>query len=324
MSDISEAGSNRDPLPPQTTELSWRKLSNDDLTTLVELAAESQLVDGGLVFLNEPQHLRHRYFPNKSGTSIGAFSRDGSLIACSTVHLVGDSDKPMVRIVGQVRLDWRRRGLGSYLMEWSLIQARNIGSASAEQWQLQVSTETLTEPARKLYQSHGFNPTMEELVMTRELGVSLPDQSLPSGVILDNWEPALSQEFFATYESSFRERPGFPGWSMEKWLDWCFEEDDAKPEWSLLARSAGKPAGFLVAGVEESGGFVVQVGVVPEQRRRGIASSLIIEAMNRMKADGITVAILTVNVNNPGAIKTYESLGFQTSGHRGRFERSAP
>ena len=46
-----------------------------------------------------------------------------------------------------------------------------------------------------------------------------------------------------------------------------------------------------------------------------------VEAMRRMREAGETETQLTVNINNPGAIKTYQQLGFETVGRRARYEQ---
>jgi ribosomal protein S18 acetylase RimI-like enzyme len=90
-----------------------------------------------------------------------------------------------------------------------------------------------------------------------------------------------------------------------------------------LARAGDVPAGFLTAATNPPYGFVVQIGVIPTQRRRGLGSALMVETMRRMRVAGATATQLTVHVNNPGAIQTYAELGFATVGHRARYERIA-
>ena len=68
---------------------------------------------------------------------------------------------------------------------------------------------------------------------------------------------------------------------------------------------------------------LLQVGVIPAQRRRGLASALIVETLRRMRADGEGSADIAVHLNNPGAIQTYLGLGFETLGRRAKYERPA-
>jgi mycothiol synthase len=66
--------------------------------------------------------------------------------------------------------------------------------------------------------------------------------------------------------------------------------------------------------------WIVQVGVVPAARRRGLAAALVSEALGRLRAEGSDQAWLTVNVNNPGAAAVYRRLGFEGRGRRARYQ----
>jgi len=310
------------PAPPSLAGLIWRPITGEDLAALVALAAECHLADGGLAFMNEPGNLKSRYFPDAPGAAIGAFAPDERLVACATVHLARESDTERAMIVGQVRPDLRNRGIGAYLMRWSQVQAQTLfTAATVDQRLLQIATESLTESASRLYHAHGFESVDEQLVMRRDLHLPLPDRALPRDVTITVWQPDLAEQFFHAYDASFHDRPGFPGWSAAEWIARRTDDDNFKPEWSLLARAGDVPVGFLTAGTEHPGGFVVQIGVVPAQRRRGLGSALMVETMRRMQAAGATSVQLTVNVNNPGAIRAYAQLGFATVGRRARYER---
>lgn len=309
------------PAPPPTAGLNWRPISAADLEAASELARTCHLADGGLAFMIQPANLQNRYFPDAPGVAIGAFTPEGHLVACTTVHRSHDADTQKARITGQVRPDWRRRGIGTYLLRWSQEAGwRLLAEATAGPHVLQIATESLTAPADRLYRAHGFAPVFEELVMRHDLHLPLPDDALPPDVTLTHWQPDLAEQFFQAYDASFRDRPGFPGWSAAEWLAWVVD-DYFRPEWSLLAHVAGVPVGFLIGTAETPDGFVLQVGVTPAMRRRKLGSVLLVEAMRRMKADGAASTQLTVNTNNPGAIQTYTRLGFATIGRRARYEQ---
>jgi len=313
------------PAPLLYPGLTWRIITRADLAALVELALECQRVDGGLALLNEPGTLRERYFPDEPFIGWAAFAPNGRLAACASVRILHQSDAPRARITGQVRPEWRSQGLGTALMRWSLAQAQALLRAAAvEKGLLQIATEALTAPADHLYRAFGFEPVFEELVMQRDLGLALPERPLPEDVTLTSWQPALAEQFFQAYENAFRDRPGFPGYSAGQWIADTLENECHKPEWSLLARTGdGLPVGFLSASAEAPGGYVVQVGVIPAQRRRGLASALMVEALRRMQVDGKSAVQLAVNLNNPGAIQTYLALGFVSAGRRARYERTS-
>ena len=312
------------PTPPTIAGLTWQLITSDNLAALAEMATKCHLADGGLNFMLEPDNLKDHYFQDGPGATIGAFSADKHLIACATVHIVGDLGRKRAIIAGQVRPDYRHRGIGTYLMHWSQVQAKALFTTHPVDKQLlQIATESLTEPTHDIYLAHGFEPIMEELVMWRNLDQSLLYRPLPPDVTLTTWQPDQVDQFFQAYQASFQERPGFPGYTATEWITNRNEDENFKPEWSLLACRDNVPLGFLTSAANPPYGFVVQVGVIPVRRRSGLGSGLMVEAMRRMQADGMVALQLTVNVNNPGAIQTYTQLEFTTIGRRARYERLA-
>jgi mycothiol synthase len=305
--------------------LMWRPIDQNDLEAIIELSQKCHAVDGGIGFMFEPDAIQSRYLPDEPSSGIAAYAPDGRLAACASVSIHGDPGRQRARIVGQVRPDVRKRGIGTYLMQWSQQQAEAMLAGVPEaQRMMQIATESLTEPAHRLYLAHGFACVFEELVMERDLHLPLLERPLPQDVTITNWQPDLAEQFFQAYHASFRERPGFPGFSAAKWIG-LVTENDHKPEWSILARVDSEPAGFVIGNIDLSkdppGGHIWQVGVIPSQRRRGLASALLVETMRRMQAAGASPALLTVHINNPGAIEAYFRLGFITVGRRARYER---
>ena len=145
------------PVPPNMIDFMWRPIGQNDLEAIIELSQSCYAADGGIGFLFVPDIIQSRYLPNEPSSGIGAYAPDGRLAACASVSLNGDPGRQRARIVGQVRSDVRRRGLGTHLMQWSMEQAKAMLAGVAEpQGVMQVATESLTEPAHRLYLAHGF------------------------------------------------------------------------------------------------------------------------------------------------------------------------
>ena len=313
------------PPPPIPDSLIWRPFTRDDQSELVELAKTCHLSDGGLPFMFEPDEIMRRFFPEDPGASIAAWNTGGQLVACNLVTVSGDSSRLLATIVGHVRPDMRTKGLGTYLLRWSQVQAGSLlAGGAADHRVLQIRTESLTEPAHRLYLAQGFEFVFDELVLRRDLRQPLPGQPLPAGVTVTAWQPAVAEQFYQAYHAAFRERPGFPGWSSAEWIAQV-NDVGHMPGWSLLASAAGVPLGFVIGyaipTTDPPGGYIWQVGVVPAARRGGLASALIIEAMRRMQAAGAPWVDLTVNANNLGAMQAFAGLGFIKIGQRARYER---
>src|SRR5581483_483999 len=116
------------------------------------------------------------------------------------------------------------------------------------------------------------------------------------------------------------DRPGFPGWSQARWVEWISDDEDFRAEWTLLASLGPADVGFIVG---DATGWITQMGVVPSARGRGTGAALVGEAVRRMRSAGVEAITLNVNVNNQPAAALYRRLGFTRIGRRARYQARA-
>jgi mycothiol synthase len=274
----------------------WRPLAKDDLPAVQALMRRVLAADGGLPMAASEGFLRSRF-----GAGIVAVA-DGVVVAAGgyTVDRGG---------AGAVDPDWRGRGLGTHLLDWFDERA---GDA------LTLSTESLTDDADALFRRRGLHQTSGDDVMRVDLTSSAPDPE--AHATLSTWSPELEARFFTCYARAFADRPGFPGWTQEQWVEWVSE--DLVPQWTLLATRDGDDVGFIACATEgDEDGWITQVGVVPAARGTGLGAGLTAEALRRMRADGRRAGLLDVNRNNPRAARVYQRLGFVRVGRRARYAR---
>ena len=304
-------------IPPTSLNIGWRSLQDADLAAITALTSACLAVDGGLPLAASAGFIEGRYLSAPAHATIGAFDRSGRLIACTAAQLAEAPEEYRGLIVGQVHPAYRRRGLGTFLIRWSIAQARLLLTACpADRAQvLCIASESLTEASAQLYTRYGFTQQFGETVMRRGLHTPLPNHSLPHDITIETWTPMLAGQFFEAYQASFRDRPGFPVWSAKEWIEWVAGDDTFLPELSLLVYRDGRPIGFIVCCEE----WIVQVGVRPEERRHGLASALVAEVLRRFRAAGGEQVLLDVNVNNPAAERVYARLGFEVVGQRARY-----
>lgn len=278
--------------------LTWRALTEADLAGLLDLAGRVQSADGGHPMAVTGPFLIRRFLA-PTVESRGAFDH-GRLVAAGAVRPLGSGRAA----IGLVDPDARTGGTGSSIVDW----ARRADAT-------QLDTEGLTDDADTLFTAYGLHRTFAEDVMAYDLSQPAPDQ--PVGAELTEWTDADAPRFYAVYDEAFRDRPGFPGWTRQQWVDWLTDDDEFAPEWTLLATRDERDLGFVAGGY---GAWVVQVGVVPAARGQGLGAGLTAEVLRRMRSAGETVCYLDVNVNNPGATRVYERLGFARIGRRARYE----
>lgn len=300
---MTDAAAGRSP-----RELSWRGLAACDMPGLTGLYQRALARDGGQPFAADDWLLR-RSFVDGVEDSLAVFDADRLAGVCAWRYVSSGGERQAV-IVGQVDPELRRRGIGGRLLDFAL-------DGPAAGVTVRVETESLGSGADALYRSRGLTCIFAEDIMTCSLADGLPEAATAADVTFTEWSDSVAARFFAAYEAAFRDRPGFPGWSAAEWIRWIIDDDDFRADWTLLASAAGADVGFVVGG---EGGWIAQVGVVPTARRHAVASTLIIEALRRMRAEGQAQAVLNVNVNNPGAIAAYRRLGFRRTGRRARYE----
>jgi len=305
---------------PAAPGLSWRSLQPADVVAITALATMCLAADGGLPQGATDTYVQEHYLPTCQGASIGAFEMGERLVACAAVQPTHTPEEYRTTIVGQVHPAYRRRGFGTFLLKWSIAEAsRLLATCPPDRPHvLRLTTESFTEAAERLFERHGFAQQFAEDVMRRDLDTLLPGILLPSGIRFTTWVPALAGQFFAVYQVAFRERPGYPDWSQEEWISWAAtDDDDFRPELSLLACHDDLPVGFIVCADR----WIVQMGVRPEWRERGIGSALVIEVLRRFRAAGGDHVLLDVNVDNPRAARVYARLSFEQVGRRARYVR---
>jgi mycothiol synthase len=303
-----------------TTDLIWAPLADDRFADVVDLARRCLAVDGGMPLVADEGFLRRRYPTDGARPgSVTVRQPAGWLAAVGGVR----STPSGVAVIGMVDPGFRGAGLGARLLDELLSAAdtmiadnRAAGDRPAG-GSVSVETESLTRAVGELFASRGLRQVFAEDVMRYDLGRDdVPAPVWPEGTTLADWSDATSTRFHAVYATAFRDRPGFPGWTAEEWMSWAVDED-FRPGWSVLATvpTLGD-AGFVTC----ADGWIVQVGVLPAARGRGLGAALVREALHRMRADGATAVMLDVNVDNPaGAL--YRRLGFTALGRRARFER---
>jgi ribosomal-protein-alanine N-acetyltransferase len=103
------------------------------------------------------------------------------------------------------------------------------------------------------------------------------------------------------------------------WSRSMFASELAKPSSVSLGAydtETSELVGYLVISRYVDAWHVMNVAVVPERRRQGIASALFDRLFEVTGNDGRRGYTLEVRISNQAAIKLYERLGFQSRGVR--------
>lgn len=320
--------------PPQRRQLSrvaselraltWRSLGPHDIGPLAQLVARCARYDGGSPD-TATESFAERCYLSPGKQTWAAFDAEGRIVAAAaarptTPAAAGPAsgggpapagpDERRLDAVGQVDPAWRGRGLGGALLDWSFSQA---GDATV----VRILTEAVTPGAERLYARHGLTRVFAEDVMRRELTDPLRARANPAGSRFEPWTDPAVPDFFAAYHAAFADRPGYPGWTLQQWVDWTVDEDFRADITQLARTSVGEPVGFVTC----TSDWIIQLGVAPSWRGRGLGAALLSGTLSAMRADGGERCYLDVSVDNPRAAQLYRRLGFVVTGRRGRYER---
>ncbi|HZU17321.1 MAG TPA: GNAT family N-acetyltransferase [Candidatus Dormibacteraeota bacterium] len=230
-------------------------------------------------------------------------------------RVVEDRDGPLAMVlvlerttregaVARVETAARDEAERERLLRWGIGFGLATGAATAEVWR----SKAAPDPSPEL----GLIAVRPFWRMDRADLAGLPKRPLPPGYRLARRaDPRLEAAVFnGAFQRHWRFRPVQAGAGR-----------DRPSALSLLALGPdGAPAAIVWCSLEwyeadgraQPVGLIEAVGTLPEHRRRGVASALLVEALWRLRGRGARTASLYVDALNPtGAATLYHRLGFR-------------
>lgn len=238
----------------------------------------------------------------------------GELLSRSAADPVHD-----MRYDGGVHPAYRRRGIGSQLLDWAESAALQLHGRRHGGRPLSLSGSCAADDtgAVTLFQSRGYRPVRWFHGMTRALSSPLTDVPVPEGVQLRDWSSELTEMARVVRNDAFRDHWGSTERSAEAWAHFM-STAAFRPRLSFLAVAGGVPVGFIIGHEYErdprAAGrdlYISAVGTLRAHRGRGVATSLTARALREATVDGFATASLDVDADSPtGALALYVRLGF--------------
>ncbi|HWR65496.1 MAG TPA: GNAT family N-acetyltransferase [Bellilinea sp.] len=289
--------------------LVWRTLDLTDKAALIDLDAACKAVDGEEPVSNLPGDALTAAALLSDNTLCVAVREQLAAAAWVTFSASMDGIQ-RIQLGGKVRPEFRRRGIGEALLSWA--ESRALQAAQPDvTLQLLITNEALTEDANKLYLDYGYENIFSEMMLVRSLGDPLPEVQLADGLTECAWDAASAPLFFQAYAAGFRDRLGEVVPVQSEWITGYTEEDEQfRPDLSRVVMEEGAPVGFVTCEVDGKIGWISQIAVVQEKRRKGLAHVLVTGALQRLQQAGCREAALHVNINNPKAQSVFYDAGF--------------
>ncbi|HEY7562325.1 MAG TPA: GNAT family N-acetyltransferase [Gaiellaceae bacterium] len=241
---------------------------------------------------------------------------DGSGIVAYTAFVRAD------HVDVYVHPDFRNRDIGTAMLEWSEKRALERTRAGAQVRLGQVITSD--DAARALLESRGYMPVRTYWRMTMPLDEQPPPPAWPDGVVVRTFdEERDSRAVYALVQDAFGDNERHTAESFEEWQAFMIDREAFEPGLWFIAESGGEIVGCVLCPNYEDEGWVRQLAVSRDWRRRGLGTALLRQAMREFWRRGRREIGLTVDSwNRTGAKELYEHAGMRVVREHTRFEKT--
>jgi mycothiol synthase len=228
---------------------------------------------------------------------------------CAYCHWLSYPEQKRRAVELVVHPEWRRRGLGSRMLQEVLAEARAAGFGRLDVWAYNAG-----RPAAILAERFAFVAGRTVLQM-RAASLAAPDPALPADVRLRPFDIDRDvASWLAFNREAFAEHPENGAWTeadlrnrlAETWFDagdFQLAEQDGQLVGCIWVKVAADSQGRRI-------GEIYILGVSPRYEGRGLGRSLALAGLRRMRERGCVDGYVYLDADNTPALKVYLSAGF--------------
>jgi mycothiol synthase len=223
--------------------------------------------------------------------------------------------------------EWRRKGIGSALLQFNEQRVRQIAADLKANGELPGTMPCITDSFVQetttdtiaLLERHGYKVARYALDMVRPDLENIPDCPLPAGLEV---RPVKTEHLRSIWEASNEAFRDHWGYIPDPWEEYerMQQDKDFDPTLWRVAWEDDQVAGMVLNFIEKDQneeygrkrGYTENICVRRPWRRRGLAHALIALSLQALKERGMTEAALGVDAENTsGALNLYKSMGYQ-------------
>ena len=310
------------PESPPVPGLRPRFLTDDaDYPPLAELIREAHAHDG-IPWLPTADTVRLDLTPDVIDVTrdVVLVELDGRLVAMTAVPREVRAGVPTYDLWGKVAPDLRRRGIGTWLLAWSIDQVRRRAETEDPDGPVMLGAHAGEQEAgaRAVYEAAGLRPVRHFFLMQREHLDEVAPLPLPDRIEMRPVRPDQHRAIYDAGTEAFHDH-WEPHDHGEEGFRQTYSQPDTNTDLWAVAWDGDQVVGVVETWIwsEENRrlnvrrGWLEKISVRRPWRKRGVARALTAAAMIKLREAGMDEAMLGVDAQNPsGALGLYESLGF--------------
>jgi mycothiol synthase len=235
-------------------------------------------------------------------------------------------------LAGRVDFDYLNLGIASFLHDWGIERAKKVIEKLPNDVRVvaAVGTDHNWQPGIEFFENNGMKNTRMFFTMMIEMYEKPAKPSWPEGIEIKTYRhPTQAKDVYLAIEDAFKDHFGFVEEDEEsgfkKFEHSMFKDEGFDPDLWYLAMDGDKIAGFVLCrkmGWEsDDEGYIAGLGVSPNYRRNGLASSLLLYAFRDYFERNQKIVTLDVDGESlTGAVDLYRKVGMDRCRQINRFE----
>lgn len=178
-----------------------------------------------------------------------------------------------------------------------------------------IRAGSVKDELTEFYKRKGFNEWRYTYLMRRDMAKPLSSIELPEGITIgitdfDNEKYEIRHVLYTGFRESDEHID-----DMMEYYDNALSEDFFDPKGVIAASTIeGNIIGLCIALIHpamKDTGHIAWLTVLKEHRGKGLGRALLIEGLKSLKIQAVKNTQLSIDLENPGALKLYEDCGFE-------------